>query len=127
MVGGLGGVDFPQIGFKPNLVIICGDPQGSNAIQELVNGGELYRIQLFSRCRTHVEIISDDPRGHRWRQGRRGGHEKSTQPEGLADSQSSFGDGAVFKDGKGILPDRDGTEELSMKAPMSVSKPADLG
>ena len=26
-----------------------------------------------------------------------------------------------------ILPDRDGTEELSMKAPMSVSKPADLG
>src|SRR4051812_45699659 len=32
-----------------------------------------------------------------------------------------------LKTGKGILPDRDGTEELSMKAPMSVSKPADLG
>ena len=27
----------------------------------------------------------------------------------------------------GILPDGDDTEELSMKAPMSVSKPADLG
>src|SRR3954465_3939899 len=32
-----------------------------------------------------------------------------------------------LKTGKGILPDRDDTEELSMKAPMSVSKPADLG
>ena len=32
-----------------------------------------------------------------------------------------------LKTGKGILPDGDGTEELSMKAPMSVSKPADLG
>src|SRR3954462_2925000 len=31
-----------------------------------------------------------------------------------------------LKTGRGILPDRDGTEELSMKAPMSVSKPADL-
>ena len=28
--------------------------------------------------------------------------------------------------GRGILPDHDGTEELSMKPPMSVSKPADL-
>ena len=26
-----------------------------------------------------------------------------------------------------IEPDGDGTDELSMKAPMSVSKPADLG
>ena len=32
-----------------------------------------------------------------------------------------------LKTGEGILPDGDGTEELSMKAPMSVSKPADLG
>ena len=32
-----------------------------------------------------------------------------------------------LKTGKGILPDCDDTEELSMKAPMSVSKPADLG
>ena len=32
-----------------------------------------------------------------------------------------------LKTGRGILPNRDGTEELSMKAPMSVSKPADLG
>ena len=32
-----------------------------------------------------------------------------------------------LKTGKGILPDGDGTEELSIKAPMSVSKPADLG
>ena len=31
-----------------------------------------------------------------------------------------------LKTGKGILPDGDGTEELSMKAPMSVSKPVDL-
>ena len=32
-----------------------------------------------------------------------------------------------LKTGGGILPDCDDTEELSMKAPMSVSKPADLG
>ena len=32
-----------------------------------------------------------------------------------------------LKTGGGILPIGDGTEELSMKAPMSVSKPADLG
>ena len=32
-----------------------------------------------------------------------------------------------LKTGRCILPDRDGTEKLSMKAPMSVSKPADLG
>ena len=32
-----------------------------------------------------------------------------------------------LKTGKGILPDHDGTDELSMKAPMSVSKLADLG
>ena len=31
-----------------------------------------------------------------------------------------------LKTGQG-LPDGDDTEELSMKAPMSVSKPADLG
>ena len=32
-----------------------------------------------------------------------------------------------LKMGRDILPDCDYTEELSMKAPMSVSKPADLG
>ena len=32
-----------------------------------------------------------------------------------------------LKTGCGILPDGDDTEELSMKAPMLVSKPADLG
>ena len=32
-----------------------------------------------------------------------------------------------LKTGRGILPDCDGIEELSMKAPMSVSKLADLG
>ena len=32
-----------------------------------------------------------------------------------------------LKTGGGILPIGDDTEELSMKAPMSVSKPADLG
>ena len=32
-----------------------------------------------------------------------------------------------LKTGCGILPDSDDTEELSMKAPTSVSKPADLG
>ena len=31
-----------------------------------------------------------------------------------------------LKTGRGILPDGDDTEELSIKAPISVSKPADL-
>ena len=32
-----------------------------------------------------------------------------------------------LKTRRDILPSSDGTEELSMKAPMSVSKPVDLG
>ena len=32
-----------------------------------------------------------------------------------------------LKTGRGILPDGDDTEEISMKAPMLVAKPADLG
>ena len=36
-------------------------------------------------------------------------------------------DRITIDDRRTIEPDSDGTEELSMKAPMSVSKPADLG
>ena len=40
VVGNLGRVNLSQIGFRPDPVVVCGDSQGSDAIQELVYGGE---------------------------------------------------------------------------------------
>ena len=45
----------------------------------------------------------------------------------IRDSLTPLATALSLKTGCGILPDGDDTEELSMKAPMSVSKPADLG
>ena len=36
VVGNLGRVNLSQIGFKPNLIMVCSDSQGGEAIQELV-------------------------------------------------------------------------------------------
>ena len=44
VVGGLRRVNLSQIGFKPNLIIVCSDSQGGDVIQELVYRGELNRI-----------------------------------------------------------------------------------
>ena len=44
VVGGLRRVNLSQIGFKPNLIVVCSDSQGGDAIQELVYRGELNRI-----------------------------------------------------------------------------------
>ena len=44
VVGSLGRVNFSQISFKTNLIMVCSDSQGGDAIQELVYGGELNRI-----------------------------------------------------------------------------------
>ena len=52
---------------------------------------------------------------------------KAAEYEDLSGEKSLTLDCVVVDDRRGILPDCDGTEELSMKAPMSVSKPADLG
>ena len=44
VVGGLRRVNLSQIGFKPNLIVVCSDSQGGDAIQELIYKGELRRI-----------------------------------------------------------------------------------
>ena len=44
VVGNLGRVNFSQIGFKPNMIVVGSDSQGGDAIQEPVYGGELNRI-----------------------------------------------------------------------------------
>ena len=61
------GFNIPLVGFKPDPVIVCGDPQSSDAIQELIKGGALPWIHLFGEFRIDVEAIRDDPRGHRRR------------------------------------------------------------
>ena len=76
LVGDRRGFNIPLVGFKPNPVIVFGDSQSGDAIQELVKGGELYWIHLFGEFRIDVEAIRDDPRGHRRRGGRTGGHQK---------------------------------------------------
>ena len=65
-------VDLSQIGFKPNLIVVCSDSQGGDVIQELVYGRELHRIQLLGEFRVDAKIAFDDPRGHRRSVGRTG-------------------------------------------------------
>ena len=59
-------VNLPLIGFKPDPVIVRSDAQGGDAIQELIEGGELHWIHLFGEFRTKAKVMIDDPRGHRW-------------------------------------------------------------
>ena len=71
------GVNFPLVGFKPDLIIVRSDSQGGDAIQELVQGRELHWIHLLGEFRVDVEAIFDDPRSHRRRDGRTGGLDKA--------------------------------------------------
>ena len=77
LVGDRRGFNIPLVGFKPNPVIVCGDSQSSDAIQELIKGGELHWIHLFSEFRIDMEVIRDDPGGHRRRDSRLGGHDEA--------------------------------------------------
>ena len=52
---------------------------------------------------------------------------KAAEYEDLSGEKSLTLDRIVVDDKGAIRPKGDDTEELSMKAPMSVSKPADLG
>ena len=52
---------------------------------------------------------------------------KAAEYEDLSGEKSLTLDRIAIDDGEAIGPKSDDTEELSMKAPMSVSKPADLG
>ena len=89
LVGGRRGPDVPSAGFKPNPVIVCSNSQSGDAIQELIKGGELHRIHLFGEFQTDVKVMIEDPRGHRRRYRRWGGHDKAAKSESLAYNQSS--------------------------------------
>ena len=78
VVGDLGRVNLSQIGFKPNLIVVCSDSQGGDAIQELVYGRELYWIQPLGEFRADVKIAFDDLRGHCRSGSRTGSHKKTT-------------------------------------------------
>ena len=66
-----------MVGFKLDPIIVCSDSQSGDAIQELIKGRELHWIHLFGEFRIDVEAIRDDPRGHRRRDGRAGGHDEA--------------------------------------------------
>ena len=51
--------------------------RGSNAIQELIKGGELHQIHLFGEFRIDVEAMRDDPRGHHRRDIRWSSHDEA--------------------------------------------------
>ena len=89
LMGGRRGFNVPLVGFKPNPVIVRSDYQSGNAIQELIKGGEIYRIHLFGKLRIDAKVMRDDPRGHRWRDSRWGGHNEAAKLESLAYSQRS--------------------------------------
>ena len=127
LMGGRRGPDVPSVGFKPNPVIVRSDSQSGDAIQELIKGGELHWIHLFGKFRIDAKVMIDDPRGHRRRYRRWGGHDKAAESERLAYSPSSLRGNVILDVRRAIEPCGNFTEELSMKAPMSVSKPADLG
>ena len=120
-------VNLPLVGFKPNPIVVRSDSQSGDVIQELVQRAEIHWIHLLGKFRVDVEAIFDDLRSHRQRGGRTGGHDETSQPESLAHSQGSPRGDVVLDNEASHLPYDDNTVELSMKAPMSVSKPTDLG
>ena len=71
--------------------------------------------------------VFDGLRGHRRLNSRTGDHGKAAQLEGLAWGQDSPEEMLSLRTMRAIKPFIDVTVALSMKAPMSVSKPADLG
>ena len=55
-----------MVRFKPDPVIVRGNSQSGDAIQDLIKGGELNRIHLLGKLRIDAKVMRDDPRGHRW-------------------------------------------------------------
>ena len=82
-------VNLPLVGFKPDLIIVHSDSHGGDAIQELVQGGELHWIHLLGGFQADVEAVLEDLRSHRLRGGRTVGHNEAAQSESLAYSQGS--------------------------------------
>ena len=77
-------INLPLVGFKPDPVIVRSDAQGGDAIQELIKGGELHWVHLFSEFRIDMEAVFDELRSHRQRDSLSGSHDEAAQPESLA-------------------------------------------
>ena len=77
LVGDRWGFNIPLVGFKPNPIMVCSDSQSGDAIQELIEGGDLYWIHLFGEFRIDVEAVFDDPRSHHQRGSRSGGRDEA--------------------------------------------------
>ena len=88
-MGGRRGFNVPLVEFKPDPIIVRSESQSSDAIQEIIKGGELYWIHLFGEFQTNAKVMLDDPRGHRRRNRRWGSHDKAAKSESLAYSQGS--------------------------------------
>ena len=115
-------VNLPLVGFKPDPIIVRSDSQGGNAIQESsigsicsVNSEPTWR--LFSMTREDIvgspaerAVIIKPPSRRVWPEAR--------APPAVILSLITR---------QAINSDFDVTVELSMKAPMSVSKPEDPG
>ena len=84
LMGDRRGPDVPSIEFKPNPFIVRSDSQSGDAIQELIEGGELHWIYLFGKFLTNTKVMIDDPRGHRRCYRQWGGHGKAAKSESLA-------------------------------------------
>ena len=84
-------------------------------------------IHLFGKFRADMESVFDDLRSHRRREADRVVMTKPPSrrvwPTARAPPEVMFS----LTTKRAIPPYDDDTVELSMKAPMSVSKPADLG
>ena len=71
-------VNLPLVGFKPGPIVVRSDSQSGDAIQELVQRGELHWIHPLGKFRADVEAVFDDPRSHRWCSSRMGGHDETS-------------------------------------------------
>ena len=116
-----------MIRFKPDPIIVRSDAQGGDAIQELVQRRELHWVHLLGEFRADVEAIFDDLRSHLGATAERAVMTKPPSwrvwPAARAPPEVMLS----LTTRRAIKPYRDGTVELAMKTPMSVSKPADLG
>ena len=116
-----------MVGFKPDPIIVRSDSQSGDAIQELVQGGELHWIHLFGKFRADMESVFDDLRSHRRREADRVVMTKPPSRRVWPTARAPPDVKLSLTTRRAIEPCSDDTEELSMKAPMSVSKPTDLG
>ena len=120
-------VNFPLVGFKPNPIIVRSDSQSGDAIQELVQRGELHWIHLFGEFRINGRLFLMTWEVIIGAKADRAVITKSPSRRVCPKARAPLEVILSLITRRSINPVFDVTGELSMKAPMSVSKPADLG